>query len=124
MDDAYCGGGDTNEGLTNTAISISVNAQKKIAAAIFLGDPRHIPGLSYNVGTCQASGVRPHPIPMTSASLNQLYSSRPARPGSNARSRPTSNHTVMRQTPSAAMETTPTRIRATPSNTALSHSRL
>lgn len=23
-----------------------------------MGDPRHIPGLSYNVGTCQASGVR------------------------------------------------------------------
>ena len=58
MDDAYCGGGDTNEGLTSTAIPISAAAQKKIAAAIFMGDPRHIPGLSYNVGTCQASGVR------------------------------------------------------------------
>ncbi|KAF8180231.1 cutinase-domain-containing protein [Mycena galopus ATCC 62051] len=32
MDDAYCGGGDTNEGLTNTAIPISAAAQKKIAA--------------------------------------------------------------------------------------------
>ncbi|KAF8172396.1 putative acetyl xylan esterase [Mycena galopus ATCC 62051] len=61
MDDAYCGGGDTNEGLTNTAIPISANAQKKIAAAIFMGDPRHIPGLSYNVGTCQASGFAPRP---------------------------------------------------------------
>ena len=57
MDDAYCGGGDTNEGLTSTAIPISTAAQAKIAAAIFMGDPRHIPGLSYNVGTCQASGV-------------------------------------------------------------------
>ena len=57
MDDAYCGGGDTNEGLSNTAIPISAAAQKKIAAAIFMGDPRHIPGLSFNVGTCQASGV-------------------------------------------------------------------
>ncbi|KAJ7822285.1 Acetylxylan esterase At 0.90 angstrom resolution [Mycena olivaceomarginata] len=47
MDDAYCGGGDTNE--------------EKIAAAIFMGDPRHIPGLSYNVGTCQASGFAPRP---------------------------------------------------------------
>ncbi|KAF8175577.1 cutinase-domain-containing protein [Pholiota molesta] len=61
MDDAYCGGGDTNEGLTNTAIPISAAAQKKIAAAIFMGDPRHIPGLSYNVGTCQASGFAPRP---------------------------------------------------------------
>ena len=58
MDDAYCGGGDTNEGLTSTAIPISAAAQKQIAAAIFMGDPRHIPGLSYNVGTCEASGVR------------------------------------------------------------------
>jgi len=61
MDDAYCGGGDTNEGLTSTAIPISAAAQKKIAAAIFMGDPRHIPGLSYNVGTCQASGFAPRP---------------------------------------------------------------
>ena len=57
MDDAYCGGGDTNEGLTSTAIPISSAAQKMIAAAIFMGDPRHIPGLSYDVGTCQADGV-------------------------------------------------------------------
>ncbi|KAJ6479334.1 putative acetyl xylan esterase [Mycena vitilis] len=61
MDDAYCGGGDTNEGLSNTAIPISTAAQKKIAAAIFMGDPRHIPGLSFNVGTCQASGFAPRP---------------------------------------------------------------
>ena len=57
MDDAYCGGGDSNEGLTSTAIPIQSSALKMIAAAIFMGDPRHIPGLSYNVGTCQASGV-------------------------------------------------------------------
>lgn len=57
MDDAFCGGGDTNEGLTNTAIPIQASAINNIAAAIFLGDPRRIPGLSYNVGTCQASGV-------------------------------------------------------------------
>jgi len=61
MDDAYCGGGDTNEGLSSTAIPISAAAQKKIAAAIFMGDPRHIPGLSFNVGTCQASGFAPRP---------------------------------------------------------------
>lgn len=61
MDDAYCGGGDTNEGLTSTAIPISAAAQKKIAAAIFMGDPRHIAGLSYNVGSCQASGFAPRP---------------------------------------------------------------
>ncbi|KAJ7496752.1 putative acetyl xylan esterase [Mycena latifolia] len=61
MDDGYCGGGDTNEGLSSTTIPISAAAQKKIAAAIFMGDPRHIPGLSFNVGTCQASGFAPRP---------------------------------------------------------------
>ncbi|KAI0064294.1 putative acetyl xylan esterase [Artomyces pyxidatus] len=61
FDDAYCGGGDTNEGLSSTAIPISSAALSKIAAAIFMGDPRHIPGLTYNVGTCQASGFAPRP---------------------------------------------------------------
>jgi len=61
FDDGYCGGGDTNEGLTSTAIPISTAAQAQIKAAIFMGDPRHIPGLSYNVGTCQASGFAPRP---------------------------------------------------------------
>ena len=57
MDDAFCGGGDTNEGLTSTAIPIQASAVNMIKAAIFMGDPRHIPGLSYDVGTCQANGV-------------------------------------------------------------------
>ncbi|KAF8309259.1 cutinase-domain-containing protein [Clavulina sp. PMI_390] len=61
FDDGYCGGGDTNEGLSSTAIPISTAAQAKIAAAIFMGDPRRIPGLSYNVGTCTASGFAPRP---------------------------------------------------------------
>ena len=57
MDDAFCGGGDTNEGITSTAIPIQASAVTMIKAAIFMGDPRHINGLSYNVGTCTASGV-------------------------------------------------------------------
>ncbi|KAJ9152023.1 1 carbohydrate esterase [Pleurostoma richardsiae] len=61
MDNAFCGGGDTNEGLTDTSIPISEAALKMIKAAIFQGDPRNIPGLSYNVGTCKASGFAPRP---------------------------------------------------------------
>ena len=57
MDDAFCGGGDSYEGITNTAVQISASAVNMIAAAIFAGDPRHIPGLSYDVGSCQADGV-------------------------------------------------------------------
>ncbi|KAG8868802.1 hypothetical protein FRB97_001894 [Tulasnella sp. 331] len=61
FDDAYCGGGDTDEGLSSTAIPISSPAQKMIAAAIFLSDPRYISGLPYNVGTCQAGGFASRP---------------------------------------------------------------
>jgi len=61
MDNAFCGGGDTNIGLTDTSTPISTAAQNMIKAAIFMGDPRRIPGLSYNVGDCQASGFAPRP---------------------------------------------------------------
>jgi len=61
MDNALCGGDDANIGLTNTAVPISAAAVSMVRAAIFMGDPRYIPGLSYNVGTCQASGVSPLP---------------------------------------------------------------
>ena len=57
MDDAFCGGGDSNEGLSNTAVEIQASAVNMIAAAIFMGDPRYIYGLSYEVGTCRAQGV-------------------------------------------------------------------
>jgi hypothetical protein len=57
MDDAFCGGGDTNIGLSSSAIPIQASAVTMIKAAIFMGDPRYIKGLSYNVGTCAAQGV-------------------------------------------------------------------
>lgn len=60
MDDAFCGGGDTNEGLTNTGIPIQAAAVNMIKAAILMGNPRYIYGLSYEVGTCRAQGVS-HP---------------------------------------------------------------
>jgi acetylxylan esterase len=62
MDDAFCGGGDTNEGLYSTAIPIQGSAVSMIKAAIFMGDPRYIYGLSYEVGTCRAAGVSQCPI--------------------------------------------------------------
>jgi Cutinase len=57
FDDAFCGGGDTNEGYTNTAVPLSASAVTMIKAAIFMGDPRYRYGLSYDVGTCTAQGV-------------------------------------------------------------------
>lgn len=56
-DNAFCGGGDTNIGLTSTAVPISASALNQIKAAIFMGDPRYIAGLPYNVGTCTQQGV-------------------------------------------------------------------
>jgi acetylxylan esterase len=49
MDNALCGGAGAT--LTGAAL----NAVK---AAIFMGDPHNVVGLPYNVGTCQAQGVR------------------------------------------------------------------
>lgn len=57
FDDAFCGGGDANEGLSNTAVEIQASAVNMIKAAIFMGDPRYIYGLPYDVGTCTAQGV-------------------------------------------------------------------
>lgn len=33
-----------------------------VKAAVLLGDPRHVPGLAYAVGDCQAPGVSPTPL--------------------------------------------------------------
>jgi acetylxylan esterase len=57
MDNAFCGGGDSNIGLSSTAVPIQASAITMIKAAIFMGDPRYISGLSYNVGTCTNHGV-------------------------------------------------------------------
>ncbi|KZT33667.1 Acetylxylan esterase At 0.90 angstrom resolution, partial [Sistotremastrum suecicum HHB10207 ss-3] len=61
FDDAYCGGGDSNEGLAANQYNLTPASLAAIKAAIFMGDPRHIPGLSFNVGTCEASGFAPRP---------------------------------------------------------------
>ncbi|KAI0908959.1 cutinase-domain-containing protein [Ustulina deusta] len=52
MDNALCGGA----GATLTG-----NALAAVKAAIFMGDPHNIAGLSYNVGTCTAGGFAARP---------------------------------------------------------------
>ncbi|KAJ5682767.1 Acetylxylan esterase At 0.90 angstrom resolution [Penicillium macrosclerotiorum] len=56
MDAALCGGGDPNQGYTNTAVLLSSSAVNMVKAAIFMGDPMFRAGLSYDVGTCTAGG--------------------------------------------------------------------
>lgn len=58
FDDAFCAGGDTNEGISSTASPLTAAAQTQIKAAIFMGDPRYTFGESYLHGTCTAQGVR------------------------------------------------------------------
>ncbi|KAF4632191.1 hypothetical protein G7Y89_g5936 [Cudoniella acicularis] len=74
FDDAFCGGGDSNEGISSTAVPIQESAVNMIKAAIFMGDPRHIPGLSYNVGTCNAAGFAPRPTGFQCPSASKIQS--------------------------------------------------
>lgn len=57
MDDAICGGGDPNFGVTDTAVPLSADSVAAVKAVILMGDPRHTPGLPFNVGTSTAPGV-------------------------------------------------------------------
>ncbi|KAG9234431.1 carbohydrate esterase family 5 protein [Amylocarpus encephaloides] len=74
MDNAFCGGGDTNIGLSNTAVPIQASAIAMIKAAIFMGDPRYIAGLPYNVGSCTARGFAPRPAGFTCPSAANVKS--------------------------------------------------
>ncbi|TGO39141.1 hypothetical protein BHYA_0059g00050 [Botrytis hyacinthi] len=74
MDDAFCGGGDANNGLTDTSIPIQASAINMIKAAIFMGNPRYIYGLSYEVGTCRAHGFAPRPSGFSCPSASKIKS--------------------------------------------------
>ncbi|KAI0469871.1 cutinase-domain-containing protein [Xylariaceae sp. FL0804] len=52
FDNALCGNGDPNQGLSSTCSISSYN----IAAAIFMGDPKFKAGATFNVGTCSVGG--------------------------------------------------------------------
>ncbi|CAP62281.1 uncharacterized protein PODANS_5_12330 [Podospora anserina S mat+] len=56
MDNAVCGGPDAGSNINTTTPPISASALNQVKAAIFMGSPRYVAGLSYNVGTCQAQG--------------------------------------------------------------------
>lgn len=110
MDNALCGG---------AGATLSGNALKAVKAAIFMGDPHNVVGLSYNVGTCQAQGVR-HIAPVSNVNMKLTStSSLPAPAASSAPrpARPSSSRTATRPTPTAATATMPTRTNSTSTNT-------
>ncbi|KAE9369982.1 carbohydrate esterase family 5 protein [Stipitochalara longipes BDJ] len=75
FDTALCGGGDPNQGYTNTAVLFTSAAVAQIKAAIFMGDPQYVAGLPYDVGTCEAGGfdARYRGFSCPSASKIQSY---------------------------------------------------
>jgi acetylxylan esterase len=75
-DDALCGGGDPNQGISSTAAPISSAVGNKVKAIIFMGDPRNIPGGPYSVGTAKNPGVSLLAVGFETLT-NQLRSSTP-----------------------------------------------
>ncbi|KAK3319541.1 cutinase-domain-containing protein [Cercophora scortea] len=61
MEDAFCGGPDTNSGITTSTVPLTAAAVNMIKATILMGSPRYVAGLSYNVGTCTAQGFAARP---------------------------------------------------------------
>lgn len=74
MDAALCGGGDPNQGYTNTAVPLTSSAVNQVKAAIFMGDPLFTAGLPYDVGTCSAGGFDKRPAGFTCPSANKIQS--------------------------------------------------
>ncbi|KAL7803571.1 carbohydrate-binding module family 1 protein [Trichoderma aethiopicum] len=74
FDNALCGGGDPGEGITNTAVPLTAGAVSAVKAAIFMGDPRNIHGLPYNVGTCTTQGFDARPAGFVCPSASKIKS--------------------------------------------------
>ncbi|KAK5120601.1 carbohydrate esterase [Meristemomyces frigidus] len=71
FDNALCGGGDPNQGITSSCSIASYN----IKAVIWMGDPRYETGAPYNVGSCMAGGFDARPAGQTCGSYNSLIQS-------------------------------------------------
>lgn len=109
FDNAVCGGGDPNQGLTSTAIPISAGALQQIKAVILQGTPTYVYGLSYDVGTCRAGGVRCQLFHHSIDGHTDIYiSSTPAQRASCALLPPRSSLTAMLRILTAATAATQT----------------
>ncbi|PGH01951.1 hypothetical protein AJ80_08933 [Polytolypa hystricis UAMH7299] len=76
MNNALCGGGDPNQGVTGTSMLVTSD---QVKAIVLMGDPRHTPGMSFNVGTATAPGFDPRPSGFVCAVADkiQLYCDAP-----------------------------------------------
>ncbi|EOD45287.1 Acetyl xylan esterase [Neofusicoccum parvum] len=74
INNAMCNGGDPNQGISSTTAPITAAIGKHVKAMIWMGNPRHKPGASYNVGTSTAAGFDPETQQCTAyASIIQSY---------------------------------------------------
>ncbi|KAJ9154818.1 Acetylxylan esterase [Pleurostoma richardsiae] len=62
MDDAFCGGPDGSSLPETPPSLVSPSISAKVAAIIFMGDPRHVVGLPYNVGNATEPGFAARPV--------------------------------------------------------------
>jgi hypothetical protein len=109
MDDAFCGGPDVPS-LNSTGRLVSDAVAANTAAIIWMGNPRFVGGLPFNVGSAVNGGVSFESYldyVLTSGMLTGGDSSLPGRRGFRVLSlRTSSSHTVMPKTRSARMGTT------------------
>ncbi|KAK5107981.1 hypothetical protein LTR62_008875 [Meristemomyces frigidus] len=60
IDTAFCGGGDSTEGVSS-GTQLNSAALAAVKAVIMMGNPRYEYGFSYEVGTCKAGGFDARP---------------------------------------------------------------
>jgi acetylxylan esterase len=56
MDDAFCGGPD-GQSLTTPTVPVPQQVGARVVAMIWMGNPRFVGGLPYNVGSARLGGV-------------------------------------------------------------------
>ncbi|KAK3368052.1 cutinase [Podospora didyma] len=61
MDDAFCGGPDLPQ-LNSSVSLVSKATARNVAAIIWMGNPRHVDGLPFNVGNATAGGFAARPV--------------------------------------------------------------
>ncbi len=118
MDDAFCGGPD-GVSVNSTGRLVSDGVAKKTVAIILMGNPRHVDGVVFNVGSAVLPGVScvvvfyPFSSVPTYPAADTVTSLLPGRRALRVpSSRTGSRRTVMRRTRSARGATTRIRIRA------------
>ena len=71
MDDAFCGGPD-GVSVNSTGRLVSEGVARRTAAIIMMGNPRHVDGVVFNVGSAVLPGVSVLRFSVSSLSIRLL----------------------------------------------------